>query len=108
MERDFNELFKIIGLVLYIFLIISRMTFDKKLSIYTFSRFFFQHYLNRMSARISIRIVSKVDFYISKLPLSEKWPYSSPYFPAFELNTDQKNFAYGHFVHSVPMLFSHK
>ena len=30
MERDFYELFKIIGLVLYIFLITSKRTCDKK------------------------------------------------------------------------------
>ena len=38
------------------------------------------------------------------LPLREKCPYSTffgPYFAAFELNTDQKNFEYGHFSCSV-------
>ena len=91
MERDFYELFKIIGLVLYIFLITSKRTCDKKtnkkkFALLYFLKIFFQQCLNRMLERISIRIISKVDFRISKLPLSEKWLYSGPYFPAFGLN----------------------
>ena len=29
------------------------------------------------------------------------WSHFDPYFPAFGLNTDQNNFEYGRFLHSV-------
>ena len=35
--------------------------------------------------------------YVKKVPIRS---FSSPYFPAFELNTDQKNSEYGHFSRS--------
>ena len=30
--------------------------------------------------------------------------FSGPYFPALGLNTDEKNFEYGHFLHSVELI----
>ena len=30
---------------------------------------------------------------------SDIWSFACPYFPAFELNTDQRNSEYGHFLH---------